>query len=188
MNLQTIIFIVFVVVMGLMFYSMLRTPAGVEREHQTEGGRIFSSTRAVTRASPDEVIRLLLTDWSWWNRARAEKMKDLGDGRKEFVFHPVRFLNLIPSPPSFVVRLERVEDLPEGGKCVHATLRGDFEGPAEYSARLGKGGTMIELAWRGAEVRSILRFAPIWLVCAVHCWRERIGMEGLRNRLERQHG
>ncbi len=185
MNLLVIVVIVLVVVMGLMFFSMVRTPDGVEREHQIrEGDRIFSRTRTVTSASPDEVVSLLMTDWSWWNKGRAEPMKDLGNGQKEFVFHPIYFLNVIPSPPAFIVKLVGVEDLPDGGKRIRATLSGDFEGPAEYSARPGKGGTVVELAWCGAQVRSILRFAPIRLVCAIHCWRERIGLEGLRKRLK----
>jgi hypothetical protein len=169
---------------GIALYEMLRTPAGIEREHRIEQGRIFSKTRTVTDASPDQVLRLLQTDWSWWRRARAESMKDLGDGRKEFIFHPVRYFNLLEMPPAFLVRFDRIERLADGGRRIEATLSGDFDGPAEYSARPGPGGTVVELAWCGAEVRSVLRFAPIRLVSAIHCWRERLGIEGLRDRLK----
>ncbi len=111
-------------------------------------------------------------------------MKDLGDGRKEFVFHPMRFFDLIQNPTHFLVRFERMEKLPDGGMRIHASLKGDFDGLAEYVARPGKGGTIVELAWCGAEVKNINRFAPTALVAAIHCWRERIGIEGLRDRLK----
>ena len=184
MNPLIVVVAVVILVMAVMFFEMLRIPAGIEREHHIEQSKIFSKTRTVTDASPDEVIRLLQTDWSWWKKARAEKMKDLGDGRKEFLFHPVRYFNLIEVPPVFLVRFERIETLPDAGVRIHATLTGDFDGRAEYTARPGTGGTIVELAWCGAEVRSILRFAPIALVTAIHCWRERLGVEGLRDRLK----
>ena len=184
MNLLIIVVAVFIVVMAVMFFEMLRTPEGIEREHRIEQHKIFSSTRTVTAATPDEVIRLLQTDWSWWKRARAETMKDLGEGRKEFYFHPIRYFGLIEVPPVFLVRFERIESLADGGKRIHATLTGDFDGRAEYSARPGPAGTIVELAWCGAEVRSVLRFAPITLVTWIHCWRERLGAQGLRDRLE----
>lgn len=170
--------------MGVMLFQMLHLPAGIEREHRIEKGRIFSKTSAVIDVPRDEAIRLLQNDWSWWGKARAAKMTDLGDGRKEFVFHPIRFFNLIEVPPAFVVRLERPETLADGGKRIQATLRGDFDGRAEYTARPGPDGTIVELAWCGAEVRSVLRHAPIGLVTAIHCWRERLGMQGLRERLQ----
>jgi len=186
MNALIAVVAVVILVMAVMLIQMLRVPAGIEREHHIEQGKIFSRTRIVTAASPDEVIRLLQTDWSWWRKARAEKMKDLGGGRKEFLFHPVRYFNLIEVPPVFLVRFERIETLPDSGVRIHASLIGDFDGRAEYSARPGNGGTIVELAWCGAEVRSILRFAPIALVSAIHCWRERLGAEGLRDRLKSQ--
>lgn len=184
MNALIVVVAVVILLMAVMLIEMLRTPAGIEREHHTEQRKIFSRTRTVTTASPEEVIRLLQTDWSWWKKARAEKMKDLGDGRKEFLFHPVRYFNVIEVPPVFAVRFERTEPLPGGGARICATLTGDFVGPAEYSARPGTGGTVVELAWCGAEVRSVLRFAPMALVAAIHCWRERLGLQGLRDRLE----
>jgi hypothetical protein len=183
MNPLLMVVAVFMLVMGVMLFEMQRTPAGIEREHRIEQGRIFSRTRAVTRASPDEFLRLLQTDWSWWRRARAETMRDLGEGRREFFFHPIRFLNLIEAPTKFLVRFDRIETLADGGRRIDATLIGDFNGPAEYTARPGSGGTIVELAWCGAEVRGVLTFAPITLVAAIHCWRERLGMEGLRDRL-----
>lgn len=183
MTLRLVVFAVFVLVMGVMLFEMLRAPAGMEREHRIEQRRIFSSTRTVTAATPDEVIRLLQTDWSWWKRARAENMKELGDGRKEFLFHPVRYFGLIEVPPVFLVRFERMESLADGGKRIHASLSGDFVGPAEYSARPGPAGTVVELGLRGVEVRSVLRFVPIALVTSIHCWRERLGAQGLRDRL-----
>jgi len=180
-----LIFVVAVVIAatGVVLFQMLRTPAGIEREHHVENRRIFSRTSAVVDAPPDEVIRLLQTDWSWWGSARAESMTDLGDGRKQFVFHPIRFLNFIEVPPAFVVRFERTETLAGGGTRIHATLTGDFDGRSEYTVRPGPGGTIVELAWCGAEVRSVLRHAPIALVTAIHCWRERLGVQGLRRRL-----
>jgi hypothetical protein len=183
MNTLIIVVAVVVLVFAVMLFQMRHLPTGIEREHRIEHGKIFSTTRTVTSAPTDEVIRLLQTDWSWWDRAHAEKMKDLGDGRKEFFFHPIRYFNLIQVPPVFLVRFERTERLPDGGVRIHATLTGDFDGPAEYTARPGNGGTIVELAWCGAEVRSVLRFAPISLVAAIHCWRERLGVEGLRDRL-----
>lgn len=178
-----IVVAVFILVMAVTVFEMLRTPAGIEREHRVERGKIHSSTRTVTDATPDEVIRLLQTDWSWWKRARAERMTDLGDGRKEFYFHPIRFFNLIEVRPVFLVRFEETETLPDGGKRIRASLAGDFDGRAEYSARTGSGGTLIELAWRGAEVRNMFRFPPIAFVALIHCWRERLGVQGLRDRL-----
>ncbi len=184
MNALIIVAAVVILVMAVMFFEMMRTPAGIEREHHIEQRKIFSRTRIVTKAPVDEVIRLLQTDWSWWRRARAEKMKDLGDGRKEFVFHPMRYLGLIEVPTAFLVRFERTEKLPDGGVRIEATLTGDFDGRAEYLARPGKDGTIVELAWCGAEVRNIFRFAPIAMVASIHCWRERLGIEGLRDRLK----
>ena len=183
-----VIAIFIVAAMASMLFEMLRTPPGIERKHHVERHRIFSRTSAVTDATPAEAIRLLQTDWSWWHRARAEPMRDLGDGRTEFVFHPVRFLDLIEVPPAFVVRLEPTETLPDGGQRIPATLTGDFDGRAEYTARPGPGGTIVELAWCGAEVRSVMKNAPIALVAAVHCWRERIGVQGLRARLRARPG
>ena len=183
MNALLAVVAIVVVAMGVMLFQMLRTPAGITREHHIEGRRIFSRTSAVVAASPDEAIRLLQSDWSWWRKARAEAMTDLGDGRKQFVFHPIRYFDVIEVPPAFVVRLERVEPLADGGTRIHATLTGDFEGRAEYTARPGPGGTLVELAWCGAEVRSVLKHAPIALVTAIHCWRERLGVQGLRARL-----
>jgi hypothetical protein len=145
-------------------------------------GRIYSKTRTLVDASPDEVVRLLQTDWSWWKKSRAEPMNDLGNGLKEFVFHPMRFFNIIEAPTAFRIRFERIETLADGGKCIHASITGDFEGPAEYTARPSTGGTMVELAWCGAEVRGVLKSMPVALIAAVHCWRERIGAQGLRDR------
>jgi len=173
-----------VVVLVGMAFEMWRVPDGIQRERHVEGLRISSRTRSVTSASPDEALRLLQTDWSWWHRARAEPMKELDAGRKEFWFHPNRFLNVIEAPPAILVRFDRVERLAGGGACIHATLTGDFDGRAEYTARPGGDGTIIELAWVRAEVRSVLRFMPVALVAAIHCWRERIGVQGLRRRLE----
>ena len=184
MNVLIIVVAVVILVMAVMFFEMLRIPAGIEREHHIERRKIFSRTRTVTDASLDEAIRLLQTDWSWWKRARADRMKDLGEGRKEFLFHPMRFLNLIEDPTSFLVRFERTEMLPDAGVCIHATLTGDFEGRSEYTARPGTGGTIVELAWCGVEVRNIYRIAPTALVASIHCWRERLGVEGLRDRLK----
>jgi hypothetical protein len=178
-----IVVAVFLLGMGILLFEMLRTPAGIEREHTIEQGRISSRTRTITEASPDEFIRLLQTPWSWWERARAEPMKDLGNGLKEFVFHPVRYFNLIEQPTSCRIRFESIENLPDGGKRLHATLAGDFDGRAEYTARPGPGGTVVELAWCDAEVRGALRYMPIALVAAIHCWRERLGVQGLRARL-----
>ena len=183
MNALIVVVVVLVVAMGVMLFQMLRTPAGIEREHRIENRRIFSKTSAVVDVPPDEVIRLLENDWSWWRSARAEKMTDLGGGRKQFVFHPIRFFNLFEGPPAFVVRFERTETLAGGGTRIHATLTGDFDGRSEYTVRPGPGGTIVELAWCGAEVRSVLRHAPIALVTAIHCWRERLGVQGLRRRL-----
>ena len=178
-----VVFAGFVLAMGVLLFEMLRSPAGMQREHRIERRRIFSSTRTVVAATPDEVIRLLQTDWSWWKRARAENMKDLGDGRQEFLFHPVRYFGLIEVPPVFLVRFERVESLADGGRRIHASLSGDFVGRAEYSARPGPAGTVVELCLRGVEVRSVLRFVRIALITSMHCWRERIGVQGLRGRL-----
>ncbi len=183
-----IIIALLVVVMGVMMFQMSYTPAGIEREHHVEDRRIFSRTSAVVDVPPEEVVRLLQADWSWWKKAHAEPMKDLGGGLKEFVFHPVRYFDLIQVPPAFLVRFERIETLPGGGTRIHATLTGDFDGRAEYSARPGPGGTVVELAWSGVEVRSVLKNAPIALVTAIHCWRERIGMQGLRRRLQSRAG
>jgi hypothetical protein len=188
MYLLLIVVAILIIAMTSMLFEMRRTPPGIERMHHVEQHRIFSRTSTVTDATPAEAIRLLRTDWSWWTRARAETMTDLGDGRTEFVFHPVRFLDLIEVPPSFVVRMEPTETLPDGGLRIPATLAGDFAGRAEYTARPGPGGTVVELAWCGAEVRSVLRNAPIALVAAVHCWRERIGVQGLRARLASRPG
>ncbi len=184
MNALIIVIAVFILLMVVFFYELLRVPAGIEREHHLEGRKIFSRTRIVTAASPDEVLRVLQSDWSWWKKAGVGPMKDLGDGRKEFVFHPMRFFDLIQNPTHFLVRFERTEKLPDGGVRIHASLKGDFDGLAEYVARPGKGGTIVELAWCGAEVKNINRFAPTALVAAIHCWRERIGIEGLRDRLK----
>ncbi len=189
MNALVFIVVVFIVGMAAMFIEMLRVPAGIEREHHIEQGKIYSRTSTVTEAPIDEVVRLLQGHWSWWKRARAEKMRDLGDGRKEFVFHPVRYFDFIEVPPAFLVRFERTEKLPDGGVRIYASLVGDFDGKAEYTVRPSTGGTLVELAWCGAEVKSILRFAPIALVAAIHCWRERLGVEGLRALLKsRQSG
>ena len=184
MNALLIVVAIVILAMGTMLFQMLRTPAGIVREHHVEQGRIFSKTSTVVDASLDEAIRLLRTDWSWWKKAHAGTRKDLGDGRTEFVFHPIRFFDAIDVPPRFVVRFDRTETLADGGTCIHATLTGDFDGRAEYTARPGPGGTFVELAWCGAEVRGALKNAPIALVAAVHCWRERLGVQGLRARLE----
>jgi hypothetical protein len=184
MNALIIVVAVVILVMVVMLIEMLRVPAGIEREHHIKQRKIFSRTKTVTDTSIDEAVRLLQTDWSWWKKARAEKMKDLGGGRKEFLFHPVRYFNLIEVPPAFLVRFERTERLPDAGVRIHATLSGDFDGRAEYTVRPASGGTMVELAWCGAEVRSALRLAPITLVAAIHCWRERLGVQGLRERLK----
>ncbi len=188
MNALIIIVVVIILVMIGMLFEMKRTPPGIEREHSIEHNKIFSKTRIVTSASTDDAIRALQSDWSWWKKARVEKAKDLGDGLKEFVFHPMRFLNFIEAPTGFLIRFERIEALSDGGKRIHAKLSGDFDGPAEYTARPSKGGTVVELAWSGAEVRSVLRFMPIALVAAMHCWRERLGVEGLRDRLKSTQG
>lgn len=183
MSLLTVAAAAVVVVMAGMLFEMLRTPPGIAREIRVEHGKIFTSHRTVTAATPEEAAHLLESDWSWWRKARAEPMKDFGDGRREFVFHPLRFLGVVEGPTAFRVRLEPTESLPDGGRRIRATLAGDFDGPAEYTARPGPGGTILELAWRGAEARSVLRFAPVALVAAVHAWRERLGVEGLRDRL-----
>lgn len=179
---------VFIIVVALAFLEIYRTPAGIERDHRIERGRIFSSTRATTKATPEEVIRLLQTDWSWWRRARVEPMKDLGEGRKEFRFHPVRLLGLIETPPVILVHFDRVETLPDGGRRICASLSGDFDGRAEYSARPGPGATIVEMAWHDVERRNMFRFQPAWLVEAVHGWRERVGIQGLRDRLRIRKG
>lgn len=184
MDVLLIAVVVLILGMGVVLFQMLHMPAGIKGEHHIEQHKIFSRTSAVVHASPDEAFRLLHNDWSWWNRGRAGTMTDLGDGRKQFDFHPIRFFNLIEVPPAFIVRFERVETLPDGGKRIHATLTGDFDGPAQYTARPGPEGTMVELAWCGAEVRGVLKSAPIALVTAIHCWRERLGVQGLRKRLE----
>ncbi len=184
MGLMMIFVVVFLLLMGVLLFEMLRTPAGVERESRIEQHRIFSKTRTVAKASLEEAVRALQSDWSWWSKARAGKMKDLGNGLKEFVFQPISFFNFITMPTAMLVRFERVESLPDGGKRIHATLTGDFDGRAEYTARPGPGGTAVELAWCGTEVRGALRFMPVALVAAVHCWRERLGVEGLRDRLQ----
>ncbi len=184
MSTLIIVIAVFILVMCIMVFEVLRTPAGIEREHHLEGRKIFSRTRTVTNAPLGEVIRLLQNDWSWWNKAHAGPMKDLGAGRKEFIFHPMRFFNLIQDSTSMTVRFERIETLPDSGIRIQASLTGDFEGKAEYIARPGPAGTVVELAWCGAEVRNIFRFAPTEMVAAIHCWRERLGMQGLRARLE----
>lgn len=183
MNALVVVAVVVTVVVAAMVVEMLRTPAGIERQHRTEKRKIFSSTRTVIDATPDEVMRLLQSDWSWWKRARAEKMTDLGDGRKEFSFHPVRFLNLIETPPAFSVRFDSTETLPDAGKRIKATLKGDFEGHAEYTARPGPAGTIVELGWNGVEGRNLFRLPPAALTAWVHCWRERLGVQGLRDRL-----
>lgn len=182
---NALIVIAAVVILGVaaMIVEMLRTPAGIEREHRTEKRKIFSSTKTLVDATPDEVIRLLQSDWSWWKRARAEKMTELGDGRKEFIFHPVRILNLIETPPAFSVRFDSTETLPDAGKRIHATLKGDFDGHAEYTARPGPAGTIVELAWSGVEGRNLFSFPPATLTAWIHCWRERLGAQGLRDRL-----
>ncbi len=179
-----IVVAVLILGMGVMAFQMLWTPAGITREHDVKGGRISSRTRTVTDAPLEDATRLLATDWSWWQKARAEAMTDLGNGRKEFVFHPIRFFGVIETPPRLTVRFERTEALADGGTRIHATLTGDFDGRAEYTARPAPGGTLVELAWCDAEVRSVLKNAPIALVAAVHCWRERLGVQGLRRRLE----
>ncbi len=184
MNVVLIVAAVLVLGMAVMFVEMARLPAGITREHRVEQRRIFSKTSAVVHASPEDALHLLQTHWSWWKRARAGEMTDAGDGRTQFLFHPVCFFGLLGGPPAFVVRFDRTENLAGGGARIHATLTGDFDGRAEYTVRPGPGGTTVELAWCGAEVRSVLRFAPIALVAAVHCWRERIGVQGLRDRLE----
>ena len=172
---------------GGVFFDMLRTPAGIERETRIDKRKIYTRTRAVTQATPDEFVDLLQTDWSWWKKSRAERMKDLGDGRKEFLFHPMRFFNFLEIPPAIVVRLERIEKLEDGGRRIHARLLGDFAGPAEYTAWPGPHGTIVELAWGGAEGRKFFRFAPAFLEAALHGWRERLGVEGLRDRLDAMH-
>ena len=170
--------------MGVTFHGILRVGRGIEQEHRIERGKIYSRTWSLTDASIDEAVRLLQTDWSWWKNARAEKTRDLGDGRKEFMFHPVRFFNIIEGPPAFLVRFERTEDLADGGRRIHATLVGDFCGTAQYSARPGVGGTLIEMGWCGAEVRGVLRCLPVTVLAAIHCWREWLGIKGLRARLQ----
>jgi hypothetical protein len=179
-----VIAVVVVLVLGGMAFEMWRTPAGIERERLIEGRQISSRTRTVTSASTEEALRLMQADWSWWHQARAEPMKDLGDGRKQFCFHPIRLLNVFEGPPAILIQFERVERLTDGGTCIHATLSGDFVGRAEYSARPGPNGTIIELAWVRAEARNVLRLLPVFCLAAIHCWRERIGIEGLRRRLE----
>jgi len=179
-----IVVVVALLVLGGMAFEMWRTPAGIVRERLVEGRRISSRTSTVTSASPDEALRVMQGEWSWWHRARAEPMQVLDGGRKELRFHPIRFFNVLECPPAFLVRFERVEHLAGGGACIHATLTGDFDGGAEYTARPGSAGTIIELAWVRAEVRSILRFMPTAWIAAIHCWRERIGVQGLRRRLE----
>jgi hypothetical protein len=176
---------VFIVGMGVLLFEVLRLPSGIEREHSVRQHKIFSRTRTITHSGSDEVLRLLQTDWSWWKGARAEEIKDLGEGRKEFLFHPLRFFDLFELPAKFLVRLQRIETLADGGKRIHAALTGDFEGPAEYTARPSGSGTIIELAWCGTEVKGVLRFMPLAAVAAVHNWRERLGVEGLRDRLKK---
>ncbi len=188
MNLAAIIVGIVVLVVGITWFEMLRTPAGIEREHRIEQRKIVSRTRTMTNASPDEFVRLLLTDWSWWKRARAEQMKDTENGLKEFVFHPIRFFDLIELPTTFLVRFEGIENLSDGGKRIHATLTGDFDGRAEYTARPGPDGTVAELAWTGAEVQSVLKYLPIAVMAAIHGWRERLGAQGLRERLATRPG
>lgn len=175
---------VLILVLGFMLFEMTRTPMGIEREHRVEQHRIFSTTRTTVDASPEEAVRLLEGDWSWWKRGHAEPATDLGNGRKEFRFHPVRFFDLIEVPPAFVVRFDTIERTPDGGTRIGATLHGDFDGRAEYSVRPESGRTVVELTWRGAEPRNMFRFPPIAFVALVHCWRERLGMQGLRDRLQ----
>ncbi len=184
MNIWMAVFAVFILVMGVMGFEMMRVPAGLKRESYIKDGRIYSRTSSVARAPVSEAVHLLQNDWSWWKKAHAGPMKDLGNGRKEFYFHPIRFLDLFQVQPCFLVRFERTESLPDGGVCIHASISGDFEGPAEYIARPVQDGTAVELAWCGAKVNSPLRFAPRFLTAAVHCWRERIGVQGLRDRLQ----
>jgi hypothetical protein len=167
---------------GVVVLGIAHAAGGIEQEHRIEKGKIYSRTWTLTDAPLEEAVRLLQTDWSWWKKARAGEIREIG-GRKQFAFHPICFFNVIQVPPAFFVRFERTEDLAGGGKRIHATLAGDFCGPAEYTARPGVGGTVVELAWCGAEVRSVLRFMPTALVAAIHCWRERLGVEGLRDRL-----
>ena len=138
-----------VAVTGALLFEVLHTPAGVERETQIRQRRIYSRTRTATHARPDEVIRLLQTDWSWWKKARAEEMKDLGDGRRELLLHPNRFFNVLELPTTLRLRLEPVETLADG-----------------------------------VEVRGSLSLMPLQMVAAVHSWRERLGVEGLRDRLK----
>ncbi len=187
---NTLIFVVALVVlaMGVMLVQMLRTPAGIAMEHHIEQGRIFSRTSTVVDTSLADAARLLQSDWSWWQKAHAGDRTDLGGGRTEFTFHPIRFFDLIEVPPRLTVRFDRTETLADGGTRIHATLTGDFDGRAEYTARPAPGGTLVELAWCGAEVRGALKNAPIGLVAAVHCWRERLGVQGLRARLQSKAG
>ena len=90
----------------------------------------------------------------------------------------------MPGPTTLLVRLEPVETLADGGKRIHATLTGDFDGPAEYTARPAANDTVIEFAFCGVEVRGSLSLMPFRLVAAIHFWRERLGVEGLRDRLK----
>ncbi len=168
--------------LGALTFEALRTPAGIERERYVKDGRIFTRTRTQTRATPEEFIRLLQTDWSWWRRARAEPMRDLGNGRRAFVFHPLGFA-LLEFPTSLQIRLDGVEALPDGGRRIPATLTGDFEGRAEYTAWPAEGGSIVELAWCDVAVKGIWRYNPAFMVGAGHHWRERLGIEGLRDRL-----
>ncbi len=173
---------VVVIALGGLTYEALRTPAGIERERYVKDGRIFTRTRTRTRATPDDVVRLLQTDWSWWRRARAEPMQDLGNGEKAFTFHPLGF-RLFEFPTSLQIKLERVEARPDGSRRIPARLTGDFDGRAEYTAWPTDGGSIVELAWSDVAVKGIWRFNPVWMVGAVHHWRERLGIEGLRDRL-----
>ena len=82
------------------------------------------------------------------------------------------------------LRLEPVETLADGGKRIRAILTGDFDGTAEFMARPAANGTVIEFAFCGVEVRGSLSLMPLQMVAAVHSWRERLGVEGLRDRLK----
>jgi hypothetical protein len=165
-------------------YEMLRVPTGIERLSHIAGGRIYSRTSAVVNADQEKIIRFMHHDWSWWKKSRAEAAKDLGDGRKEFYFYPVCFLNILKVPPKFLVKLEKPQVTADGGQRIAAIItEGDFEGKAEYSARNTPRGTVVEMAWCGVEPRGALSYAPRGLVAAVHCWRERIGMQGLLKQL-----
>jgi len=50
-----IVAVALVAVTGALLFEVLHTPAGVERETQTRQRRIYSRTRTITHARPDDV-------------------------------------------------------------------------------------------------------------------------------------